>query len=170
MIFRRIFIQWHANHLTNRWSQPLAAVKSTLNYETVLGACDARSRQRWLISRSLDDSALSRRMTDYSYPLMQQLAASLRKSPVAKIKKCLRLAEQHQIPITATELEGHHLAGGRITDVIDALILAKQLGMDLSVRRARVQDLGFGKTRSVKDWLTDCHRRGIKDLESALFP
>ena len=104
-------------------------------------------------------------MTDYSYPLLQRIGSRLRKSPVDEIDRCLKLAQQHQLPFTAQQLEAHHLAGGRISAVIEALILAKERGVRLPVLRACVQDLTNGKTRSVKEWVEDCCRRGVTDLE-----
>jgi uncharacterized protein YqfA (UPF0365 family) len=108
-------------------------------------------------------------MTDYRYPLRQRLASALRRSPVRQIQACLRLAEEHQLPVTATQLEAHHLAGGRISDVIEALIFAKQRHLDLPVRRALVQDLAYGKTASIKDWVAACHARGVTNLEREPF-
>ena len=109
-------------------------------------------------------------MTDYSYPFRQRILSALRKSPVKKIRKCLEIAKKYDLEITAAQLEAHHLAGGRITDVVDALVLAKQRGLRLPLLRAFVQDLCFGKTRSVPDWVADCDRRGVKDLEREPLP
>jgi uncharacterized protein YqfA (UPF0365 family) len=108
-------------------------------------------------------------MTDYRFPLRDRFLARMRRSPVHEIKECLRLAEEHQIPVTARELEAHHLAGGRIMDVVVAMIYTREHGLDLSVRRARVQDLAYGKKVSVKDWVMDCQRRGVTNFEREPF-
>jgi len=104
-------------------------------------------------------------MNTYRYRIVDQLGSLLRGSPVAKIKRCLRLAEQHGIPITATELEAHHLAGGRITDLLDALVYAAQHHLTLSLHRATVQDVARGNELRVTEWVAERHRHGITDLD-----
>ena len=103
-------------------------------------------------------------MTDYSYSLFNQVASTLRRSPVGKIKRCLKLAEKHRIPITALELEAHYLAGGRIENLLEALVYAAQHNLNLSVQRAAVQDLARGREVSVVDWIAACHGRGVIDF------
>jgi len=93
----------------------------------------------------------------------------LRRSPVREIKRCLRLAQQHDLPISAVELETHHLAGGRIGDLVDALIYATEHGMILSLTRAAAQDLARGRQASVSVWVPDCHRKGIQNLNTTGF-
>ena len=69
-------------------------------------------------------------MADYSYPLGQRIAGALRKSPVRQIKRCLQIAQEHELPVTAADLEAHSLAGGHVADVMDALVLAKKKAFD----------------------------------------
>ena len=106
-------------------------------------------------------------MSTYEYGVAAQLASLLRRSPVREIKRCLGLAQQHGIAVSARELEAHHLAGGRLVDLVEALVFAREHGMILSLQRAVVQDLARGREVSVKDWVQDCHRRGVKDLDAA---
>lgn len=69
-------------------------------------------------------------MTDgYHYGFFDQLASLMRKVPVKEIKRCLKLARENGIEVTAAGLEGHHLAGGSIGELMDALILAKKTGV-----------------------------------------
>jgi hypothetical protein len=86
-------------------------------------------------------------MSNYEFRLGAQLVSFLRRSPVREIKRRLRLAQQHDLPISAVELETHHLAGGRIGDLVDALIYAREHGMILSLTRAAAQDLARGRQR-----------------------
>ena len=108
-------------------------------------------------------------MTNYRFPLRDRLLARMRRPPVGEIKRCLKLAEAHQLPIDARQLEAHHLAGGRIVDVVEAMIYAKQNGLNLTRVRAFVQDLVNGKQQSVRDWLIDRQRRGVTNLEREPF-
>lgn len=114
-------------------------------------------------------SKLGRDKNVYRYPLRDRLAAAIRRAPVGEIKRCLKLAEQHRIPISGSQLEAHYFAGGRITNVIEAMVFAKENSLDLPLRRALVQDLAYGKTVSVKEWLIDCQRRGVTDLQREPF-
>src|SRR5437016_1752060 len=108
-------------------------------------------------------------MSNYEYGVSAQLASFLRRSPVREIKRCLRLAQQHDLPISAVELETHHLAGGRIGALVDALIYAREHGMVLSLTRAAAQDLARGSQVSISVWVRDCHGKGIQDLDAAGF-
>ncbi|HWB59629.1 MAG TPA: hypothetical protein VG733_09055, partial [Chthoniobacteraceae bacterium] len=66
-------------------------------------------------------------MTDiYEYGFFQQLASRIRKSPVKEIRRCLAVAREHDIGISAMELEAHHLAGVHIGELMDALVLAQK--------------------------------------------
>ena|SRR5438309_278775 len=108
-------------------------------------------------------------MSDYKYGVWAQLAGLLRRLPVREIKRCLRLAKDHSLLISAAELEAHHLAGGRIGDLMDALIYAKEHGMVLSLTRAAAQDLARGREIRVSDWVRDCHLKGVQNLNGAGF-
>lgn len=104
-------------------------------------------------------------MTDYSYSFIDQIGSAVRRSPVRDIKACLKLAADHKLAITAKEIEAHHLAGGRIKDLMAALLFADEHHLPLSIRRARVQDLILKGKGSITDWVVDCHRRGVTDFE-----
>jgi hypothetical protein len=54
-------------------------------------------------------------------------------------------------------------------DLMEALVYAKEHNLDLSIRRARVQDLVHAREHTVKDWLVDCRRRGVTDFEREPF-
>jgi len=108
-------------------------------------------------------------MSNYQYGVGAQLAGLLRRSQVREIKRCLRLAKHHDLPISAAELEAHHLAGGRIGDLMEALIYAKEYGMILSLTRAAAQDLARGREVPVSDWVRDCHRKGVQNLDGTGF-
>ena len=108
-------------------------------------------------------------MTDYQFRFRDRLLARMRRSPIGEIKRCLKLAELYDLPIDARQLEAHHLAGGRIGQIVDALIYAKENGLNLPVVRALAQDIVSGKTQPVKDWLIDCQRRGVTNVEREPF-
>ena len=59
----------------------------------------------------------------------------------AKIVVPLVRANKAGIPVTAMHLEAHHLAGGRVDEVVDALIEAKFAYKELSFEEAAALDL-----------------------------
>lgn len=106
-------------------------------------------------------------MSNHEYGIGAQLASWLRRSPVGEIKRCLRLAKDHDLAVSAGELEAHHLAGGRIGDLVEALVEAREQGMKLSFTRAATHDLAKGREMKVTDWVRDCRRKGLRDLDEA---
>lgn len=104
-------------------------------------------------------------MNDYG--IRARLGSLLRGSPVGEIKRCLRVARDNDVRITAAELEAHHLAGGRIGDLVEALAYAKEHGLSLSLTRAAAEDLVHGGRTKVSDWVRNAHRDGLTDLDRA---
>lgn len=69
-------------------------------------------------------------MTDsYRYGFFQQLAGSLRRVPVREIKRCLAVARENGIEVSAKALEAHCLCGGHIEEIVEALALAQKEGI-----------------------------------------
>ncbi|MHC4665099.1 MAG: flotillin-like FloA family protein [Planctomycetota bacterium] len=51
------------------------------------------------------------------------------------------MAVQGGVPLRAADLESHYLAGGRIAEVVSAMIAAKRGGVELSWKEATAKDL-----------------------------
>ncbi len=65
----------------------------------------------------------------------------LRKVSPQVIVRNLISAEKAGIPLTAQQLEAHYLAGGNVTNVVNALISANKANLDLQFEKASAIDL-----------------------------
>lgn len=68
----------------------------------------------------------------------------LRRSDFRTIVMSRIMAVQGGVPLRAVDLESHHLAGGRIVDVVGAMVAAKRGGVELSWKEATAKDLKGG--------------------------
>lgn len=81
-------------------------------------------------------------LTKANIGLFDMVAMSLRKVPPAQIVDARVLTVQARIPdIDKRDLEAHSLAGGNISRVVHALIVADRAGIDLDFRTAASIDL-----------------------------
>lgn len=74
-------------------------------------------------------------------PINDLLGMRLRKVPPAKIVKPLITAHKAGISVESQDLEAHYLAGGRVQQVVNALISADKANIDLNFSRATAIDL-----------------------------
>jgi len=74
-------------------------------------------------------------------PIKDLLGMRLRKVPPAKIVKPLITAHKAGINVESQDLEAHFLAGGRVQQVVNALISADKANIDLNFLRATAIDL-----------------------------
>jgi uncharacterized protein YqfA (UPF0365 family) len=80
----------------------------------------------------------------------------LRHSDYRTIVLCRIMAVQGGLTLSARDLESHYLAGGRIADVVRALILAKKKKIDLSWEDATAMDIeGRDLLAEVERWASD---------------
>ena len=73
--------------------------------------------------------------------LFELIFMRIRKVPPGIIVRELITATKAGIPVTATDLETHYLAGGNVMTVIRALISAEKANMNLSFKQATAIDL-----------------------------
>ena len=74
-------------------------------------------------------------------PIKDLLGMRLRKVPPAKIVKPLITAHKAGIDVESQDLEAHFLAGGRVQQVVNALISADKANIELNFLRATAIDL-----------------------------
>ena len=74
-------------------------------------------------------------------PIKDLLGMRLRKVPPARIVKPLITAHKAGINVESQDLEAHFLAGGRVQQVVNALISADKANIDLNFLRATAIDL-----------------------------
>ncbi|RKY03332.1 UPF0365 family protein [Candidatus Poribacteria bacterium] len=74
-------------------------------------------------------------------PIRDLVAMRIRRVPPGLIVKALISAQKAGINLTPAQLEAHHLAGGRVMNVVNALIAADKAGIPLSFERAAAIDL-----------------------------
>lgn len=74
-------------------------------------------------------------------PIKDLLGMRLRKVPPSKIVKPLITAHKAGINVESQDLEAHFLAGGRVQQVVNALISADKANIDLNFLRATAIDL-----------------------------
>src|SRR5579859_5825345 len=65
----------------------------------------------------------------------------LSKTPFFEARRCLERIKRYQLPLTYDDLRIHHLAGGRITSLVDGMVYAKEHGINLDVRNASAFEL-----------------------------
>jgi len=58
----------------------------------------------------------------------------IRHTPIGKIRKALAMCEESGLAVTAKNLESHHLCGRDPVVLADALVTAKQLGVETSLQ------------------------------------
>lgn len=80
-------------------------------------------------------------MQEKKSAFLEYLAMKLRGSPVRKISRLTKKLQGAGFNISTFELESHHLAGGRIDELADLLVLAKEAGKDLKFDAACAVDL-----------------------------
>jgi uncharacterized protein YqfA (UPF0365 family) len=91
---------------------------------------------------------------DVSYP--ELMGMYLRHSDYPTIVLCRIMAVQGGLTLSARDLESHYLAGGRVADVVRALILAKKKKIDLSWEDATAMDIeGRDLLAEVEGWASD---------------
>jgi hypothetical protein len=72
---------------------------------------------------------------NYKIPFPEQISMVLiRGAPIKKIKKCLALAEEKNIPVSYLELEWYYSTGGDSLELVYALIRLKDSGISLSLQ------------------------------------
>ena len=74
-------------------------------------------------------------------PINDLLGMRLRKVPPSKIVKPLITAHKAGINVESQDLEAHYLAGGRVQQVVNALISADKANIELNFSRATAIDL-----------------------------
>ena len=74
-------------------------------------------------------------------PIRDLLGMRLRKVPPARIVKPLITAHKAGINVESQDLEAHYLAGGRVQQVVNALISADKANIELNFLRATAIDL-----------------------------
>lgn len=74
-------------------------------------------------------------------PIKDLLGMRLRSVPPSKIVKPLITAHKAGIHVESQDLEAHYLAGGRVQQVVNALISADKANIDLNFLRATAIDL-----------------------------
>ena len=74
-------------------------------------------------------------------PIKDLLGMRLRSVPPSKIVKPLITAHKAGINVESQDLEAHYLAGGRVQQVVNALISADKANIDLNFLRATAIDL-----------------------------
>jgi|GEM_PF-2107384 len=77
----------------------------------------------------------------YNISIVEQICMSLRRTPVGKIKRELKKAEQHKLDLNGQSLEAHFLSSGDISDLTDSMIFAQENGIKLGQRRAAICQL-----------------------------
>lgn len=65
----------------------------------------------------------------------------MRRVPPAKIIKPMIKAEKEYLKLSLEDLESHYLAGGNVESLVDALIKAKRMRVDISFEEAAARDL-----------------------------
>ncbi|MHC4499705.1 MAG: flotillin-like FloA family protein [Planctomycetota bacterium] len=65
----------------------------------------------------------------------------LRRSDSRSIVLSRMMAVQGGVPLRTVDLESHYLAGGRVAEVVSAMIAAKRGGVELSWKEATAKDL-----------------------------
>jgi uncharacterized protein YqfA (UPF0365 family) len=93
----------------------------------------------------------------------------IHKVPYFETRRCLQRIEGHGLPLSYTELAAHHLAGGRITSLVEGLIYAQERGIKISVTSAAARDLveAYGSKTALSEHIRVFESRGVRDLDSA---
>ena len=103
--------------------------------------------------------------------LAQRLAMYLRQTPVGKIKRALQRGIGYGLHLDASELEAHYLAGGDPLDLVEALVLARENGIQFSETQARARQLVASQQgRSLRAEVEAFARRGGTDLDAEPLP
>ncbi len=94
---------------------------------------------------------------------------ALMKVPFFQLRDCLRRIERHGLDLPHDKLVAHHLAGGRISSLVDGLIYAREHGIKISTMHATARDLAskYGSGISLTEHIQALERAGYRDLDSA---
>ena len=104
---------------------------------------------------------LQARLSEADVKFSELIGMWLRKVDIRMIVISKIMGVQAGLTLTTKELESHYLAGGRVPNVIRALIAANRANIDLSIRTATAIDLAGrdildAVTTSVKPKVIDC--------------
>jgi uncharacterized protein YqfA (UPF0365 family) len=97
------------------------------------------------------------------------VGAAVYKVPFFEARRCLARIDSHGLPLGYRELADHHLAGGRITSLVEGLIYAQARGLQMAVPNAAARDLVAAYTTKVSltDHLRAFEAAGVRNLDGA---
>lgn len=106
-----------------------------------------------------------------SQPSILQLLIGtfIHRVPFREAKRCLQRVESYSLPLSYTDLAAHHLAGGRISSLVDGMIYARENGIKMSTTNAQARDLVAAQTTklSLTEHIHAFEAIGVRDLDSA---
>ncbi len=73
--------------------------------------------------------------------IFELILMRIRKSPIQEIVKGLIISVKGKLNLTKDEIEAFGLAGGNIENVVNAMVVAKKAGLELSFKDATKADL-----------------------------
>jgi hypothetical protein len=95
----------------------------------------------------------------------------LMKVPYFQLRDCMRRVEKHGLELPYNTLISHHLAGGRMTSLVDGLIYAHDHGIKLDVLNAAARDLigAFGSKITLTEHIQIAEHAGYRDMAKVPF-
>jgi len=108
---------------------------------------------------------------EYKITFSEKIFMYLRGTPVRKLVKELKKAEQYNLDLTAMQLEAHSLASGDITDLADSMIYALKVGIPLDSQRAAACQLALQVSdgATLLETLREMNDHGITNIDAYIF-